>query len=380
MNDADLRLIASKYETIVIWGLNHIGEYLCEFLSNTLPSKSVVLCDNDSIKRKNYSDYEIISSEEAIKRYPDGLFILGSCTYYDVMKQELLERNVPEKNILLARTVEAEAYEKECLKRKKTKRLNKIQFEIDISRHCNLDCNCCSQFAPLAKPEFIDLDEMNRDFSRLSKLFKGVAERIYLIGGEPLLFPEIEQCLDIARDAFPDSKIDIFTNGLLLNSKKESFWDRCIKDDIGIIVTRYPIDVNYEAVEAYVKSKGVKFEFAGTSSDFKFMSNIGLDINGNQDPEDSFIHCYEANNCIKLRGGRLYTCTRPVAIDKFNDYFGLELKECEQDSIDIYQAMNSDEVLEFLSKPIPFCRYCNLSKNRVAREWSHSTKRIDEWT
>jgi hypothetical protein len=221
---------------------------------------------------------------------------------------------------------------------------------------------------------------MERDFGRLGSLFDGEAERIYLIGGEPLLHPDISDCMQIARRYFPKGVISIFTNGLLLKKMDGQFWETCRENNIGIIVTRYPINMDYEALESLVRNHGVEFELFGNSKDFKYMSNIGLDIEGKQNVEESFNHCAEANNCIKLRDGKLFTCTRPAAIYKFNRYFGTNLEVSPMDYIDIYKASSGEEILDFLSNPIPFCRYCNTINHRVAREWAHSDKSIEEWS
>lgn len=380
MKDIELVNSVIEYKEIVIWGRNLIGEYLFSLLKDKYPQKTIVLCDNDSSKQGEYLESKVLSLQEAVELVPNAIFLIVSYTNYELMKLELVGRGITEKQILLARTDESIDAEKKSLRGRKFKRLDKIQFEVDIAIHCNLDCNCCSQFAPLAVPEYVDLVQFQRDFERLSELFNGFAERIYLIGGEPLLYENINECISISRRCFPDAEIDIFTNGLLLKGKNDSFWNTCVDNNISIIVTRYPINVEYESIRRLVLGKGINFKFAGTSKDFKYMSNIGIDIEGKQDPEDSFIHCYEANNCIKLRNGRLYTCTRPAAIYKFNNFFNMQLEVTDNDSIDIYKARSAEEVLEFLSKPIPFCRYCNQTQHRVAREWAHSTKQIDEWT
>lgn len=109
------------------------------------------------------------------------------------------------------------------------------------------------------------------------------------------------------------------------------------------------------------------------------MTNLGLDIEGKQDIFKSFIHCGEANNCIKLKDGRLFTCTRPAAVYKFNQFFGKNLEVVDEDFIDIYKAESKDEILRKLSSPIPFCRYCNVLGERRAMEWGRTSKNIEEW-
>lgn len=369
-----------NYTKVIVWGHSIIGDYLYDLIVDAYPDLPVILADNDSNKQVEYKNQKVVSLDKALEKLPDALVVITSFSNEKVMREILINKGVPSERILYGVTKESLMHEIQVLWAQKCKKLDKLQFEVDLAMHCNLDCNCCSQFAPLAETEFVNVEQLKKDFKRLGELFDGTAERIYLIGGEPLLHKEVTECMCIARDNFQDSDINLFTNGLLLKKMNDEFWSICRDKQIGIIVTRYPIGVNYDELKLYVQRKDVSFQFAGTSKDYKYMSNIGIDVEGKQNPEDSFIHCYEANNCIKLRDGRLYTCTRPAAIYKFNKYFNMDLQVSEEDFIDIYSAQDADEILDFLRHPIPFCRYCNQNEHRVSREWTHTTRNIDEWT
>jgi hypothetical protein len=51
----------------------------------------------------------------------------------------------------------------------------------------------------------------------------------------------------------------------------------------------------------------------------------------------------------------------------------------ENDYIDIYRARNMDEILDFLAKPVPFCRYCDFSNISFGRKWTVSKRKLSEW-
>jgi hypothetical protein len=61
-------------------------------------------------------------------------------------------------------------------------------------------------------------------------------------------------------------------------------------------------------------------------------------------------------------------------------YFNEELLETEQDSFDIYKTNCFDEILIFLSKAVPFCKYCNPNKIIYSNKWEISKREITEWT
>lgn len=75
-------------------------------------------------------------------------------------------------------------------------------FDIEVTEHCNLNCKSCGSFAPLADEEYIDIDELDRDLRRLSELSDGEVHHINILGGEPLLHPEIARIVEMVRHYF----------------------------------------------------------------------------------------------------------------------------------------------------------------------------------
>jgi hypothetical protein len=87
------------------------------------------------------------------------------------------------------------------------------------------------------------------------------------------------------------------------------------------------------------------------------------------------------HNCWTfLRNGRIYPCPFYANIRHFNRYFNKNLPLTDNDSIDIHQAGNMKEILRFLAKPIPACRYCDISAYTYGHQWAVSKKDISEWT
>jgi hypothetical protein len=168
---------------------------------------------------------------------------------------------------------------------------------------------------------------------------------------------------------------------MLLPKKTEDFWRNCAKNDVGIIITKYPINIDYEAIEKTAKKHGVKISYQDdTDSIIKTTNYMPFDLKGGQKPKKSFHLCFYSNACVTLSKGRLYTCCVMPVIDVFNKHFGENLSLSDADSVDIYKAKNIDEILDFMRKPIPFCRYCNWEKSETQIPWHISSKQISEWT
>jgi len=152
---------------------------------------------------------------------------------------------------------------------------------VALAEHCNLRCAGCDHFSPIAEPEFADIEEFKRDFARLSDLFAGQAQEIHLLGGEPLLHPDIMMFVQVARNNFPQAVIDITTNGLLLKQMSEEFWTACRENKIVIRPAKYPVSLDYDALEKLATGHNVEYRYIGnTGNVIKTLNKYPLDING----------------------------------------------------------------------------------------------------
>lgn len=253
-------------------------------------------------------------------------------------------------------------------------------FTVDITHHCNLNCRGCDHFSCIAEEKFYDLTQFEADIKRLSELTEGYVDRIGIMGGEPLLNLDVLRYLQITRENFPNTKIRLVTNGILLDRQDENFWLTLKELHIFVEYTKYPIKLDYDKLDELIKKYEVPIDVYGYNQKvIKTSYKIPLDLKGNQNVGTNFINCFHANFCISLENGKLYTCTVAPNIEHFNKYFKTEIPLTDKDGIDIYKAQNIDEILKFLAKPIPFCKYCNVNGRTFGHEWGVSKKEIEEW-
>jgi MoaA/NifB/PqqE/SkfB family radical SAM enzyme len=257
--------------------------------------------------------------------------------------------------------------------------LERLRIEVHIVDHCNLNCISCNHFSPIAEKFFLDITDFEHDCSRISELTKKV-EYFNLLGGEPLLHPQIIDFCKVARKYFENGTINIITNGILLPKQPEEFWHTCRTNNIRIIITRYPVAIDIQKIEKKALESKVILEYWPADNILKTMLKVPFDISGRQNSKNNYKICGLANACIQLRHGKIYTCSVIAYIDYFNRYFNKNLKATEKDYIDIYKVKNIDEIYSFLCKPMPFCRYCNIKKIVYGIGWSVSKKQITEWT
>jgi MoaA/NifB/PqqE/SkfB family radical SAM enzyme len=253
-----------------------------------------------------------------------------------------------------------------------------LKFEFHLTDHCNLNCVACTHFCPLVKEQFLSLSSYENDIKRLAFLAKGKVEKITFMGGEPLLHNDLIKFFSLSRQYFPHTDFDLITNAILLPKQNENFWKACYQYKIKIYVSEYPVKIDYKLINELAKKYKVKVILRGKGERLQWRK-IKLDINGKQSITDSFKACNLSNYCINLYEGKLYPCPIIPYIHYFNEYFHQNYETTNQDYIDIYKTENIQTIIDFLSKPVPFCKYCDI-KNSQNIEWEISKKDITEWT
>jgi len=249
-------------------------------------------------------------------------------------------------------------------------------FEVHITDHCNLNCRGCAHFSNLCSPTFADLAEFEADMDRMAGLFSAVTQ-IYLLGGEPLLHPAVAGFVRIARAAFPNARISLMTNGVLVTRMDEEFWSALAETGVILLCDSYPIGLPVEEIDRLGYEHGATVEWTIPREDF---FKIPIDPAGGHDATRSFRGCQGFNNCPILRDGSLYPCAYVAFADVFKKRFAVDgLEVTNEDSISIREAPDPEAVMRFLRNPVPWCANCDM-ESRSFYPWSRSRREIGEWT
>jgi MoaA/NifB/PqqE/SkfB family radical SAM enzyme len=363
-----------------IFGYSSFGKRIFEKIKSLHLDVTIFFCDNSSKKQGSMPEGYVYSVQDANNKHAGSVFILASIYHSKSMYEQLKTLGIKDEDIIRELPDELLSEEKRLEQSNRLERKERLWFEINIAKHCNLNCKGCDHFSPVAKEEFYNLDILKKDLQRLSHIFAKKVDGIYLLCGEPLLCPDITKYMKIVRGNFPEAEIFILTNGILLTTMKLEFWSACKLYGIGIMPTRYPIKVDYERLRLLAEAHGVRFEYFGSSESGRTLWHFPLDLEGKQNPADSFANCRNANSCITLEKGKLYTCSIAANIEIFNNYFNQKLELAESDGVDIYQLNTAKEVMEALAKPMSFCRYCDVKSRTYDHQWELSKRDIKEWS
>lgn len=250
---------------------------------------------------------------------------------------------------------------------------------LNILDHCNLRCRGCDHFACIAEPYFVSKETIHKDLDRMAELLDGdYLTKIGVMGGEPLLHPDLLEILADVRAHFPYSIIRLTTNGLLLGQQNDKFWRVLRENDVSIVNTKYPLKIDHEGFRKRAEAESVKFmHFEGTDEGKKLFKKK-INIEGTSNPVQSFGECHISNYGNFLMEGKLYGC--PFSCQSyriFNKKFNQHLRMTDVDYLDIYKIKDKQEIFEFAARPKYYCRYCmGLSETF---EWEHTKQRIEEW-
>ena len=245
-------------------------------------------------------------------------------------------------------------------------------IETHIVDHCNLKCKGCSHFSGLATPSFKSLEEFEKEVKRLSEIGVGMFR---ILGGEPLLHPQVIEFCVLARKYLPYTYVVLVTNGIKIVSLTDEQIQILNDNQIILCVSSYGLKLNVNQLNKF------KFLDYPNPDGKKQMYNIRLDLNKTQDAAQSFYNCdLVQGGWYFLKEGRLYQCCIMANIDFFNQHFNRNINiDINDISIDIFEN-NEEQLLSFLHQPHDACRYCDTIKRHYSySEFEISKGVIDEW-
>ena len=237
---------------------------------------------------------------------------------------------------------------------------------VHLMDSCNLKCRGCSHFANLFEdPQEYDFETLMRDFQAIRRI--AYAPCVYLLGGEPLLNPSIEEIMRETRRLFQDSEIEIITNGLLIPKMPQCFFETVAENDVRVNITMYPPTWEQrDKIEAQLRTYRILHVYSPRVEDFRAPLNPPGKIS---DGRVSMKAC-GADYCRFLRNGKLYKCPVAAMAYQYNAYFGDDVLPTNG-GIDIGAPDFHEQALR-LCDPVELCRFC--AEQPRMQAWKVCTK------
>jgi len=122
-----------------------------------------------------------------------------------------------------------------------------------VTWHCNLRCTNCSSGSPFQPHRDDDLSIFVRDLNLLGKYVD--TPYIRLIGGEPLMHPQILQYLrEIHKAGY---KANLSTNGIMIPQMPDEFFD--LVDTLSVSIYSNN-NINYAKIVDFLNTKNIRWE------------------------------------------------------------------------------------------------------------------------
>ena len=249
-----------------------------------------------------------------------------------------------------------------------------FRVQVHVVDHCNLNCRGCSTYSPLVREGFADVKQVKKDLCELSrKLHVSV---IGIIGGEPLLHPEIEALICVARKAFPNAVLTLTTNGILLPEKSRCFWDVVRDNKVRLICSCYPPYLHKVAQWVRLAKKyGVKVFTVGRESSHNWVVYHHSFRADASRQEANYALCTSKIRCHRLWHSKLFLCNE-CCLQHYNSYFGTNHQPIK--GYDIYRY-SGKELQKFMNQSDFACRYCTWVFPSLMTDWSYSKREKSEW-
>lgn len=251
-----------------------------------------------------------------------------------------------------------------------------LRLEFVLTDTCNLNCKGCTHYSPLAPREYADFDLLCHNMERLAKVCGNKVKSLYLIGGEPLLYPRLVDAMDALRHHYPTQQLYLFTNAIALPRMSQDFWQTASKLNFILAITRYPINFDYDAAIELCHTHGVKTEIFGDRSLANSFFKFKLDPQKQQNPHIAHFKCYN-RGCMSIIGTRLFPCSISGCVDHLNRACGTNFTHQPGDYLEIDQITSLQQILRLRNRPVPFCKYCILPPQTI--NYGPSRRQADEW-
>lgn len=260
--------------------------------------------------------------------------------------------------------------------------------EFYITNVCNLTCTHCNRYNNYNFKGWQSWKEYSEVYRRWAK--KVDIEHIAILGGEPLLNPEIlEWCAGLYEAFRPQGGpgIDVVTNGYRIN-KVKGLYETVKSGRVFLTVTLHnpnekefvfqelrkfigpgpEIKETESASSCFIEDAGLKI-FVNAAYEFTTSAVITKDNRltlHNSDPVLAHSVCGFAQcKCYHFIKGKFYKCGPVALLPEFDQQFKLDISEDRRELLTSYQPLTINEfdqrAQEFFSKldePIPQCSFC----------------------
>lgn len=257
-------------------------------------------------------------------------------------------------------------------------KLDIAAIEINAVMHCNLTCAGCSHGSPMAATANTSPDTVLRDLTSL----KAVAQldEVRVVGGEPLLHPQLTDLLRAVRQAGIGRRVRLITNGTRLHHAGWE-WVKYV-DEISVSVYPHAVIPQDAIDELHRRATAARAQVTINPFNY-FRPVVSTSPLSTRETAAVFETCQVAHawSCHPVHEGYVYLCPMTVPMP------GTDAGVVSRCSIEPVETLG-ERLGSFLNRtsPLPECGSClgtvgQLIKHRQTdrKTWESTTKSTIDW-
>jgi hypothetical protein len=270
---------------------------------------------------------------------------------------------------------------------------SKIEFY--ITNVCNLNCNGCNRFNNYkfsGSQRWVDYESVYAKWSEYIDI-----DQIVILGGEPLLNPDLLNWISGIRKIFKSTKnLQVLSNGTQLN-KVKGLYDRLnlgrdfyigiswhnannvdelesnVRDFLKGSITRVEKDNRWGADFAYIDQYGIGIPVWMENTFYSSAINLtdqGTFTLHNSNPLEAHSSCgFARHKNYHFIRGQLYKCGPVALFPEFDQQHQLDITSEDRTLLNSYRPLTVDNYLESgtefisqLDQPLPQCKFCPVDR------------------
>jgi len=243
-------------------------------------------------------------------------------------------------------------------------------FELHVVEHCNLRCTHCCNMSPYVAERTLSVAEIERLCSVMAEQLR--VDVFKIMGGEPLLHPEITEVIHAIRRSGISKTIRLFTNGLLLHKMNDDFW-RALDE---LTISSYASAPVKPAQLDIAHAKAREFDFVLNVKPVSEFSEVmrAERVKDEATIRETYEKCWLRHRCLVVRGGRFTMCTRAAYAEEFHGTLLHDkhpedrARALEGDGVLLSTPNLGQALLAYLNRstPLASCRFCHGGNGPVA--------------
>jgi hypothetical protein len=209
----------------------------------------------------------------------------------------------------------------------------------------------------------ISYDEYKNNIRQLKKLIPYI-DNISILGGEPLLHPELKDIIQITNETYPNAIVVVTTNAIKLLNISNDLLNELRKKNVMVSISLYPsLKLNLDLWIDFLRKNNICYSINNCNKFQKILLKHPV-IDGRENSK-------RCGHCITLKGSKIARCPHSLCVKYFNGYFGKIIPEYQ--GIDIFEMKNGMHLLHELENPVELCNYC-VVMDLIFKKWESLPK------